>query len=105
VQSIERSVGFVGSLVGAFPQAGDKLDVYDAIDKHADAIGTPAGIIRSTGEAQRIAEARAKQVATAQAMQVGSALAQGAKTLSQAQVGNRNGLEAITGTAPAQEAS
>jgi len=105
VQSIERSVGFVGSLVGAFPQAGDKLDVYDAIDKHADAIGTPAGIIRSTDEAQKVAEARAKQVAMAQAMQAGSALAQGAKTLSQAQVGNRNGLEAITGAPPAQEAS
>jgi hypothetical protein len=105
VQSIERSVGFVGSLVGAFPQAGDKLDVYDAIDKHADAIGTPAGIIRSTDEAAQLARARAKQAAMAQAMQVGSALAQGAKTLSEAQVGDRNGLEAITGAPPAQEAS
>ena len=105
VQSIERSVGFVGSLVGAFPQAGDKLDVYDAIDKHADAIGTPAGIIRSTVEAQQFAEARAKQAAMAQALQAGSALAQGAKTLSEAQVGDRNGLEAITGVPPAQEAS
>ncbi len=104
VQSIERSVGFVGSLVGAFPQAGDKLDVYDAIDKHADAIGTPAGIIRATGEAQQLAQARAKQASMAQAVQVGSALAQGAKTLSEAQVGDRNGLEALTGAVPAQAA-
>ena len=105
VQSIERSVGFVGSLVGAFPQAGDKLDVYDAIDKHADAIGTPAGVIRPTDEAEKIAAGRAQQAAAAQAMQTGSALAQGAKTLSEAQVGDRNGLEALTGTPPMQEAA
>jgi hypothetical protein len=105
VQSIERSVGFVGSLVGAFPQAGDKLDVYDAIDKHADAIGTPAGVIRSTDEAEKIAAERAQQAAAAQAMQTGSALAQGAKTLSEAQVGDRNGLEALTGAQPMAEAA
>jgi len=101
VQSIERSVGFVGSLVGAFPQAGDKLDVYDAIDKHADAIGTPAGVIRPTDDAEKIAAQRAQQAAAAQAMQTGSALAQGAKTLSEAQVGDRNGLEAVMGVQPA----
>lgn len=105
VQSIERSVGFVGSLVGAFPQAGDKLDVYDAIDKHADAIGTPAGVIRPTDEAEKIAATRAQKAAAEQAMQTGSALAQGAKTLSEAQVGDRNGLEALTGTPPMQEAA
>ncbi|MCW5737807.1 MAG: head-tail connector protein [Enhydrobacter sp.] len=105
VQSIERSVGFVGSLVGAFPQAGDKLDVYDAIDKHADAIGTPAGVIRPTDKAQEIAAQRAQQAAAAQAIQTGTALAQGAKTLSEAQVGDRNGLEALTGTPPMAEAA
>lgn len=103
VQSIERSVGFVGSLVGAFPQAGDKLDVYDAIDKHADAIGTPAGVIRPTDDAEKIAAQRAQQAAAAQAMQTGSALAQGAKTLSEAQVGDRNGLEAVMGVQPAMD--
>jgi hypothetical protein len=105
VQSIERSVGFIGSLVGAFPQAGDKLDVYDAIDKHADAIGTPAGVIRPTDEAEQIAAKRAQEAAAAQAIQTGSALAQGAKTLSEAQVGDRNGLEALTGAAPMAEAA
>lgn len=105
VQSIERSVGFVGSLVGAFPQAGDKLDVYAAIDKHADAIGAPAGVIRPTDEAEQIAAQRARQAQAQQAMQAGMALAQGAKTLSEAQVGDRNGLEALTGAQPAQEAA
>ncbi len=105
VQSIERSVGFVGSLVGAFPQAGDKLDVYDAIDKHADAIGTPAGVIRSTDAAEKIAAQRAQQDAAARATQTGLALATGAKTLSDAQVGDRNGLEAITGVQPAPQAA
>jgi hypothetical protein len=71
VQSIERSVGFVGSLVGAFPQAGDKLDVYDAVEAHGDAIGVPAGLIRSTDEAEKIAAGRAQQAAAAQAMQTG----------------------------------
>ncbi len=105
VQAIERSVGFIGSLVGAFPQAGDKLDVYDAIDKHADAIGTPAGVIKPTEEAEKVAEGRAQEAAAQRAIQTGSALAQGAKTLSEAQVGDRNGLEALTGTPPMQEAA
>lgn len=100
IQSIERSVGFIGSLMGAFPSAGDKLKVYDAIDSHADAIGAPADIIRPSEEAEKIAEQRAKQQQAQQAMQAGMALAQGAKTLSEAQVGDRNGLEAVTGTPP-----
>jgi len=104
IQAIERTTGFIGSLVGAFPSAGDKLNVYEAIDRHSDAVGTPAGVIRSDDEAERIAMARARQQAAAQAMQTGSALAQGAKTLSEAQIGNRNGLEAITGAQPAEAA-
>jgi hypothetical protein len=79
-------VGFIGSLVGAFPQAGDKLDVYDTVDSTCDAVGVPAGLIRSTDEAEKIA------------------VAQGAKTLSEAQVGDRNGLEALTGAQPMQQA-
>lgn len=105
VGAIEREVGFVASLVGAFPQAGDKLDIYDVIDKHSDAVGVPAGMIRGTDDAQKIANARAKQLQAAQAMQTGMALAQGAKTASEATLGNGNVLERLTGTQPAQEAA
>jgi hypothetical protein len=101
VQSIERTTSYIGSLVAAFPQAGDKLDIYNAIDKHSDAIGTPSGVIRSNQEAQRLADARARQAAAAQAAQAGMALAQGARTLSQTQFGGRNALEALAGAQPA----
>lgn len=105
IQSIERSVGFIGGLAAVFPGAGDKLNVYEAIDKHSDAVGTPAGVIRSDEEAAKIAQARARQEALATAIQTGSALAQGAKVLSDAQVGDRNGLEALTGAPPMAEAA
>jgi hypothetical protein len=105
VQSIERTTSYIGSLVASFPQAGDKLDIYNAIDKHSDAIGTPSGVIRSNEEAQKLADARARQAAAAQAAQAGMALVQGAKTLSETQVGGRNGLEVITGAQPAAGAA
>lgn len=104
VQSIERTTGYIGALVAAFPQAGDKLDIYNAIDKHSDAIGTPPGVIRSNADARKLADGRARQAAAMQAAQAGTALVQGAKTLSDTQVGGRNGLEALLGATPAGSA-
>jgi hypothetical protein len=104
IQAIERTTGFVGSLVGAFPEAADKLNVFAAIDKHSDAVGSPTDIIRSNEDAQQRAQARASQQQRAEAVQTGLALVQGAKTLSDAQVGDRNGLEAVTGAQPAEAA-
>jgi len=105
VGAIERTVGFVSSLAGAFPQAGDKLDVYDTIDKYADSVGAPVGIIKSTDDAQKSADERAKQLQAQQSMQTGLALAQGAKTASEANLGGGNLLERMTGTPPQQEAA
>lgn len=105
VGAIERETAFIGSLIGAFPQAGDKIDIYDAIDKHSDGVGVPAGMIRSTDDAQKIADERAKQLQAEKAMQTGMALTQGAKNLSDANMGGGNMLERVTGTQPQQAAA
>jgi hypothetical protein len=104
VGAIERTVGFVGSLVGVAPQAKHKLNWFETIDKYGDAVGTPVGIIRSDDEAQALADAEAKQIAAAQAVQTGVALSQGAKNLSETTMGGANVLERATGTPPMQEA-
>lgn len=106
VGAIERETAFIGSLIGAFPNAGDKLDVYEVIDRHSDAVGVPAGIIRPTEDANKIAEQRAKQQQQQQALQTGMALANGAKTLAQApmQGGESNALEMLANRAGATSA-
>lgn len=45
--SIERVTSFVGNLMAAFPEAGDKLNIDQAIDEYADIAGSPATIINS----------------------------------------------------------
>lgn len=81
VGSIERTVGFAGQLAGVFPQVKHKLDPFATLDKYADAVGTPVGILRSDDDAQQLAEAEAKQIQAAQAVQTGVALSQGAKNM------------------------
>ncbi len=105
VGAIEREVGFISSLVGAFPQAADKIDIYTVIDQHSDAVGTPAGMIRGTDDAQKLADARNKQLQAQQAMQTGMALAQGAKTASEANLDSNNMLGRMTGQPPQQAAA
>jgi hypothetical protein len=106
VGAIEREVGFIASLVGAFPQAADKLDVYDTIDMHSDSVGVPAGMIRGTDEAQKIADQRNKQLQAQQALQTGMALAEGAKTASEANLETDNPVSrALGGGAAPQQAA
>ncbi len=105
VQSIERSVGFVGSLVGAFPagrrQARRLRRDRQArrCDRHAgrhhplDRRGAAMSPRRGPGRRQRRRRCKPERHWRR------------AKTLSEAQVGDRNGLEAITGAQPAREAS
>ena len=81
---IERGLAFVGSLVGVFPQAGDKVDVDEAIDAYFDMAGTPAKIIRSEEEVQALRNARAQAQAGQQAAQQAAVVAPAANQAAQA---------------------
>jgi hypothetical protein len=56
---IERTAGFIGSLVATFPDAADKFDTDEAIDEYASRAGSPPRIIRSKKQVAEIRAARA----------------------------------------------
>ncbi len=104
--SIERGVAFVGNIVGVFPEAGDKLDVDQAIDEYFDIAGTPASMIRSDEQVRQLrdsrAQAKAQEQAAAAAIGGASAAkdaAQAAQIMSQtdAGAGTQNLLQRVLG--------
>lgn len=96
--SIERTFAFAGSLVGVYPEIRDKLNADAAVDRYAEDIGAPAGIVVGEDEVKKIRASRAQQQMQDAAIARAGQLAEGAKTLSQAEVGGgRNALQAITG--------
>jgi hypothetical protein len=100
VQGIQRTAGFVGNLLAAFPTAGDKLDVDQAIDEFAQMQGAPPSMIRSDEEVAAIREQRAQKenmermAAMAPAANDG---AQAARLLSETKVGGASALDRIMG--------
>jgi len=64
---IERTIGFVGANLGMFPGIRHKIDENELVDEYARRAGTPPKIIRSTDEANELAdqEAQAAQAAAA----------------------------------------
>lgn len=97
VGAIERTMSFAGSLVGVFPQVKHKVDVFDTLDKYADAVGAPVGMVRSDEDAEKLAQAEAQQLQAAQAVQTGLALSQGAKNLSDASMEDDSVLSRMGG--------
>lgn len=75
---IERAFSFVGSMMGAFPEAGDKLNVDETIDEYADRAGTPAKLIRSDKDVAKIRAARAQQEQMAKLAAAAQPVQQGA---------------------------
>jgi len=96
--AIERVFQFAGSLAGVVPQIMDNLDPDTAIEDYADLLNVPPQILRSLAQVNQIRAQRDAQLRQQQALQTGAAMAQGAKTLSDADVGGgQNALQALTG--------
>lgn len=96
--SIERVFAFAGSIAGAKPEVLDKLDADTAVDRYAEDIGAPADIIVGEDEVKKIRAQRQLEQQQAAAAARAQQLAEGAKTLSQTEVGGgRNALQAVTG--------
>jgi hypothetical protein len=95
---IERLVGFVGNLAAAKPEVLDTINFDETVDEYADMLGVSPKILVPDDQIQQIRAARAKQAQQQQAMQTAVAAAQGAKTLSQTDVGGgQNALQKMTG--------
>jgi len=97
---IERGVSFIGNMIAAFPEAGDKLDVDETIDEYADRAGMPPKLIRSPDAVEKIRAQRRQQqqaekmAASMPAVQQG---ADAARLLSETDVGGRPMLDTLLG--------
>ena len=60
IGQIERTASFVGGLIAAFPEIGDKLNTDGMVDEYADRAGAPAKIIRSDDDVEAMRAARAQ---------------------------------------------
>ncbi len=99
LSSLSSTVGFIGQLAQAKPEALDKLDVDQAIDAFAEMSGVSPTVIVPQEQVEQIRQQRAQQQQQQQAMAMGIAAAQGAKTLSEAQTADPSVLTAISNAA------
>jgi hypothetical protein len=61
ISSIERTVGFAGSLAALDPSVVQKLNMGRIIEAHAEATGLPAHLLRSDAEVEQRIAAQQKQ--------------------------------------------
>jgi hypothetical protein len=95
---VERLWAFAGGIAATRPEVLDKLNADESIDVYADKLGAPASITLADDAVARLRAARALRAEAAQALQVAGALAEGAKTLSETEVGGgRNALQSVLG--------
>lgn len=100
---IERFVSFVGRLAagqtgiqGIGPEVLDNVDADETVDLYADMMGVPAKVVRPFAQVLKIRAARAKQAQARAAMETAGAAVQGAKVLSETDVGGGiNALQAM----------
>lgn len=65
--AMERYVGFVGNVAGAFPSVLDRVDSDELVEEYGERIGVPARVMRSD---QAVADMRAAAQQQAQAQQM-----------------------------------
>lgn len=98
--SIERLFAFVGNQAAVNPSILDKIDMDAGVDAYADMLNAPPDVIVSAERVAAIRDARAKQAQQQQAAEQGLAAVQGAKLLSETEVGGgANALQRMTGLA------
>lgn len=95
---IERVLQMAGGLVGVVPEAMDNIDVDYALDKTSSLLNNDPKMIRSPEALAQIRQQRAQANQQAQQAAIAQQLSQGAKNLSQTDVGGgQNALAAMLG--------
>lgn len=91
--SIEKLWGFVGSLASVNPGILMKLDPYETVDQYGEALGVSPKLIIPTDDAKAAMAAQQQKQEAAEMMAAGTAITDGAKTLSETEVGG--GINAL----------
>jgi hypothetical protein len=96
--AIERTLQMAGNLVGVTPDIMDNIDTDVAVREYGSLLRVDPRVMRPGQAVSAIRANRNAQQAAAAGLQTGSVLAQGAKTLSEADVGGgQNALAALLG--------
>jgi len=96
LSAMNELVANIGSLIGiGKAEVIDKLDADQYIDETARMLGIPPGVIVSDEEVANIRQMKAQRAAQTEALQQGQAMAEGAKSLSETPIGDKNALEAL----------
>ena len=97
---IEKLWAFAGNLAAVKPDILDKLNSDQTIDEYAAALGVSPKIVVSDEDAAAARQGRAQQQQMAQGAEMAGQAAQGAKTLSETDVGGGiNALQMMLGNA------
>lgn len=95
---VERFSAFVGNLMAVNPESGDNVDWDQMVDDYAEMLAVSPKIIKPYAEVMKIRMGRAQAAAEAKRLAVTSAMVQGAKTLSETELGGgQNALQMMTG--------
>lgn len=98
--AIERLFAFAGGLAAVKPEVMDNLDADEAVSSYADYVGAPPKIVVPAAKVAKMRAARQQAQQQNMQLQQSMAAAQGAKTLSETDVGGgMNALQKITGMA------
>jgi len=95
VAGIENTVRFGGSLAAIKPEVVDVFDFDEMVYMYGDIQGAPATLFNDKKEVEAIRAQRAKQEQEAAAMEQATQLAQGARTLSEAELNGTSVLDQI----------
>lgn len=101
---LERLAAFVGNIAagqqgkGGAPEALDNVDWDEMVDEYAQMLQVPAKVIKPFGEVLKMRAERNQQMAGQQMIDQGTAAVQGAKVLSETDVGGgQNALQQMMG--------
>lgn len=96
--AIERYLQLIGNMAAMFPEALEVPDAEEIIREYADSISLKTRLQRSREDAAALREQRQEQQSIQEAAQTGQGLVEGAKQLSETDLGGgQNALSALLG--------
>jgi len=87
---IERVFAFAGNLSAVDPRVMQALDSVEAVNEYSSIMGIPPKLVRTRAQIEAMEADAARRQQMAEAMQVSGAMVQGAKVLSETDVGGGN---------------
>jgi len=93
--AIDRITQFTGAVAGVWPEARHKVNINQAVDDYAEALGVNPSTIVSDSDAQAAAAAEAQMQQRMAAIEQGETLTNMAKTASETPMGDSNALDTM----------